>query len=367
MKSTPLRVLTVGPAPAGPNSRGGIASVIRVMLSDIDQPIRVRSIPTYLDGGIATRLRVGITGMLRASAIILAGRTDVVHVHLSQGGSVARKALPLLAARVRGIPSVVHAHGSRFTGWFDRLPRPAQRLVRAALPADLWLVLGEAMRDRYARRLHLRDDQIRVLLNPVQIPAEPPERQPGNTVLAVFLGRLGERKGCYDLIRALKMMPSRRGLRVIAAGDGEVEQVRAAAGDALEVRSWLSPAARDELLAEAEIFVLPSHDEAMPMALLEAMAWGLAPVTTPVGGIPDVVVDDENGVLVPAGDPPALAAALTELATDADRRARIGAEARRTAAKFDADAWSSELANIWEELVKENSRSHATGRRPDPR
>src|SRR5882757_4360092 len=334
-----------------------MATVVALMLNTTDRRVRVRAISTYLDAGLVTRLRVGVFGMVRASVLILARRTDVVHVHLAQGGSVLRKSLPLLAARISGTPSVVHAHGSTFTTWYDGLPRQAQRLVRAALRADLWLVLGENLRSRYAARLRLREDQIRVLPNPVRVPASTPERSATNgRVSAVFLGRLGERKGAYDLVRALALLPTaaRTRLRVIAAGDGEVEQVRTAAhqegvDDLLEVRGWIAPQARDELLATAEIFLLPSHDEGLPMALLEAMAWGLAPITTAVGGIPDVVLDDHNGLLVPVADPAALATALGSLGTDADRRSRLGAEARRTAGKFDAAAWSAELCNLWEE------------------
>jgi glycosyltransferase involved in cell wall biosynthesis len=159
--------------------------------------------------------------------------------------------------------------------------------------------------------------------NAVRIP-DPPVRQSGvGRVHAVALGRLGVRKGSYDLIAAVGALDKtvRSRLRVTLAGDGEVDEVRAAVAAAglhetIHVAGWLDPAARDELLCTAHIFVLPSHDEGMPMALLEAMAYGLAPVTTMVGSIGEAVSDRINGLVVAPGCPGQTAEVLTAPVND---------------------------------------------------
>ncbi|GAA1095321.1 glycosyltransferase family 4 protein [Tsukamurella strandjordii] len=353
----PLRVLLVGPAPPGPDSRGGMATVMGHMAAH--PGARITVVPTYVDGTPAERLRVGVTGMLRAAALVLLGRVDVLHVHLSHGGSVVRKAVPLWAARLRGVPAVVHGHSFDFGGWMQRLPAPAQAVVRAALPADEWLVLSTGLAEEYRAALRLPADRVRVLHNPVPSGSvAAPDPRGAEVLQVVSLGRLGERKGSYDLVRAVAQLPPEVAaqLHLTLAGDGEVEQVRAAVADAgvgatVTVRGWVDAAERDRLLAASHVFALPSYHEGLPMALLEAMAAGLAPLATGVGGIPDAIADGADGVLVQPGDTAALAAALTAMVRDRETTAELAAAARERADDFDIESWYETLGQRWNALL----------------
>jgi glycosyltransferase involved in cell wall biosynthesis len=370
-----LRVLVVGPAPAGAASRGGMATVIALMAAHPDERIRITTVPTYIEGSRWQRLATSVYGMLRATWLVLSGRTDILHVHLAHGGSVVRKALPLAAARLVGLPAVIHGHSCDFGGWFDRLTPLGRAAVRRLLVADQWLVLGERHVQEYASRLRLSDDQIRVLHNAVRIPVTAVDQSGARRVHAVTLGRLGVRKGSYDLVAAVDALDERvrSQLRVTLAGDGEVDEVRAAVGAArlaetIHVAGWLDPAARDELLCSAHIFVLPSHNEGLPMALLEAMAHGLAPVTTMVGSIGEAVSNRVNGVLVQPGSPQEIADALTALVNDEPGRAALAAAARSRAYNFGLDRWYERLAQLWTELASDHqsSRNELSSRSASP-
>ncbi|WP_118914705.1 glycosyltransferase family 4 protein [Mycobacterium shigaense] len=350
----PLRVLTVGNAPAGPNSRGGMATMMRLLIEDADERFRVRLVPTYVDDSPAAQLWTGISGMLKASALVLFGFVDVLHVHYSLRGSVVRKSVPLFVARLRGVPTIVHCHSSDFFGWLDGLPGPQRRAVRAGLRADYSVVLGRCHLERFCRGLGVNEARVRVLYNPVVLPADAPEPRTGWPLGVVALGRLGTNKGSYDLARAIGMLPSkiRAGLRVRLAGDGEVGQVREfvranALDDTIDVIGWVGPAERDRLLVESAVFVLPSYSEGLPMALLEAMAHGVAPVTTAVGAIPEVVTDGVNGVIVQFGDAAQLAAALQSLVVDTELRDRLAAAAHVRARDFDVARWRDGLHDVW--------------------
>lgn len=353
----PLRVLVVGPAPAGPVSRGGMATVAALMAAHPDPRIRVTVVPTFVDSSVWRWLLVGVCGMLRASWLLLCGRTDVLHVHLAHGGSVVRKALPLWAARLAGVPSVIHGHSYDFGGWFDRLPRLGQALVRRTLVADRWVVLGKRHVDEYASRLRLADGRIGVLHNAVEIPACAVTLSGVDRLHAVALGRLGVRKGSYDVIAAVGALDEAvpTGLRVTLAGDGEVDEVRAAVaaaglGQTVDVVGWLDAVERDALLSTAHVFLLPSHDEGLPMALLEAMASGLVPLTTMVGSIGEVVSDGVTGLLVQPNRPDQIAEALVTLVHDEPLRVRLGAAARCRAYDFALDRWYEQLARLWIDL-----------------
>jgi len=152
----------------------------------------------------------------------------------------------------------------------------------------------------------------------------------------LFLGRLGERKGTFDLVRAFAALAARfPHARLVCAGDGAIAEIKSLASslgvsDRVDCPGWLSAEAARSELARAEVFALPSYAEGLPMALLEAMAAGKPVVVGSVGGIPSVVSNDVNGVLVRPGDQAALVVALGRLLGDAQLRRRLGFAARQT-------------------------------------
>ena len=98
---------------------------------------------------------------------------------------------------------------------------------------------------------------------------------------------------------------------------------------------WVGPEQRDQILKEADIFILPSYNEGLPMAILEAMAWGLPIITTPVGGIPEVLIQGQNGLLVEPGNVNQLSKSIQYLMQDMALRQSMGKCSRETAKSFD--------------------------------
>jgi len=155
----------------------------------------------------------------------------------------------------------------------------------------------------------------------------------------LFLGSLGQRKGIFDLLQAIALVRQTTDVSLTCAGleenRGEGAQVRRLCRDLQLTKVVSFPGAvygpaKLRLLREADVFVLPSHAENMPMAVLEAMAVGLPVVTTPVGALPEVITSGVNGLLVSPGDIHALAAAVLDLLHDPHRRVLIGAAAAST-------------------------------------
>jgi glycosyltransferase involved in cell wall biosynthesis len=334
-----MRVLMVG---SDPTERGGMATVTALMLKHRPD---IRMVVTHREGPVVKRLWLWLAGTGQVVAALARRRVDVVHAHMSERGSVIRKGVVVLLAKAFRVPVVVHCHGAEFVEWFQGLPRPVQRIVAWTFrQADLFAVLGVSWRRTYASLL--RVTRIAVLGNPVELP--PVTAKPAG-LRVVFLGRFGARKGSAAVLRAVAGLP----VDVVMAGDGEVAETRALAaelGVRAEIHTWLAPADRDRVLASAHVFVLPSRDEGLPMALLEAMGHGLVPVVSPVGSIGEVVWDGENGMLVPPGDDEAIRQALEKLLADDGLRDRLSTSARATVEPYDIGPYMAGLAGHWDRI-----------------
>lgn len=260
-------------------------------------------------------------------------RVDLVHVHMTTRGSVVRKCLFCVWAGLLGVPVVVHMHGADFFDFFARLPRFWQRAVgRVLRGAACVIVLGRAWRDRLALACAVDPARIRIVINGVKAPEVLVPKAEGAAVHILFLGRIGARKGVPELLEALSQL-SREGWHATIAGDGEAggfcaQAERLGLQDRVAWPGWASRAQADALLEAADILVLPSHHEALPMAVLEALARAIPVVVTPVGAIAEFLTDDVDALLVPPGAPAPLAAALARLIGDAAARARIGQAGR---------------------------------------
>jgi glycosyltransferase involved in cell wall biosynthesis len=170
----------------------------------------------------------------------------------------------------------------------------------------------------------------------------------------LFLGQLGRGKGTYDLIRAFARVAGRfPRLKLVCGGLGALQEVQRLATqldvcDRVICRGWLDPERKHAELAGATIFVLPSYAEGMPIALLEAMSWGLAVIASSVGGIPQLITSDLNGLLVAPGDIDGLAAAITRLMSEPSLRGKLGSAARATVeGGFSLDTALDRLSRIY--------------------
>jgi glycosyltransferase involved in cell wall biosynthesis len=278
--------------------------------------VEVVSPATFRHFGIA--YGAGVVGNLRARparALLLpamlaafaraarraAGGADLVHAHWLPAGAVAR---------LTGRPFVVQLWGTD-----AELARRAPRLARAVLrQARLVLCPSTALADA-ARALGAR--HVRVIPSGVRLPAEVGEEAEPPHVL--YAGRLSPEKGVLDLVAAVD------GFELVLVGDGPLrDRVPGALG-------FLPNDELQERLARAAVVACPSHREGFGVVCLEAMAHARPVVATAVGGLRDLVVHGETGLLVPPGDTRALRAALERLLGDRELRRRLGAAGRERA------------------------------------
>lgn len=335
--------------------QGGVSAVERLIVEHAPEGVRLRLLPTSSQTGSLGKLIYFILACFRFLFALLTTRVDLVHMHFSIQASIWRKSFCVPLAKLFRKPIILHAHAGGFPEYLASRPAWQRRwFLRTLRKADILIVLSESWRQYYLELTGLPDDRVVALPNPIRLPEAVPARKSRPVVTLVFLGRMDENKGPVRILGAVSLLSDtiRGKIRLVMAGDGAVQEVRRAAktlgleGQAV-VEDWVSPERRDQLLAEGDVFVLPSKAEGMPMSLLEAMAWCLPVVTTPVGGIPEVVRHGESGFLVQPTDEKAIAGAIQQLVEDEELRLRMGAAARAEAERFQISHYWADLQKIY--------------------
>ncbi len=325
--------------------------------------IRVFVIPTLVRD---IRPFSDMRALVRLYFLIRKGGYDIVHCHTSKGGFVGRLAAWLARARV----ILYSPHGDIFEGYFGGLKtRIFVWLERfAAVFTDKIITLTKCGIEPYLAAKIGKQSQFEFIYNGVDSEALE-KRRVGRTqkrnelgvangaFLVATAGRLVPVKGYTYLITALsrtvKEIPN---IRLVFLGDGELRDglVRQARELGLEDHA-LFPGMRNdvpEILSCSDLFVLPSLNEGFGVVLLEAMAMKLPIIATKVGGVPEVVLDGETGILVPSGDPEALARVMIRFFKDPSLATRMGENGYRRLKKcFDIGETISKTERLYKKLL----------------
>lgn len=345
-------VLIVGPAG---RETGGIAQYVREQAARLDG-VRVHDVASPQGSGPWWFLRALVLAVLDALRFPLAARPDVVHVHTSYGFSFVRASYYVLfSALAWRRPVVLHVHGSsydEFVATDSWLLSAYQRVVyercsRIVVLSEVWAETLSTVAD---------PDKLEVVPNAVD-PSEYTPEDGADPPTVVFVSNLIERKGVPEFLDALRDLEETTdaAYAVDIAGKGPLADAVADLAERPRVtyHGYVDEATKTDLLESGSVFVLPSHAEGLPIALLEAMAAGNAVVSTSVGSIPEVITNG-NGVLVDPGDSEGLAEAVGALVEDPDRAASMGTRNRQLAREeYSWERIASELERIYADCLAE--------------
>ena len=345
-----LRVLMIGP---GRMVRGGISTVVdNYYKCGLDEAVDLTYLPTMEDGSKAKKLAVA--GKAYLSFRRLVKNCDIVHVHMAAQASFDRKALFVERARKAGKKIIIHQHAADFDKYFFEQSddEKRKRIKKVFGLADKIIVLSEEWAEFFGKNV-CDPEKIEILYNGVVMTENVKEDYSVHNVL--MLGRLGERKGTYDLLKAMPaVIRSVSDATFYLGGDGDIEECkRIVAEKGLKEHvvflGWVRDEEKEKQLKTCSTFILPSYHEGMPMSVLEAMSYGLATISTNAGGIPQIIDDGVDGVRVDAGDVGTIEKALIEVLTDKSERKRLGRAGRlKIEKKFDFRAnieWLIKLYN----------------------
>ena len=338
------------------DTKGGISSVVNVYKSDgLFRRWPITYIVTHCDGSGLKKILAAVRGLIFYNIALYRSEVLAVHAHVSSRASFWRKSIFIACAFLFRVPVIFHLHGAEFQLFYkDECSSFRQFLIRSLLNRCYCLIALSPQWQAWLKPLVSRPSVLSIY-NPVQILNDDISKEPRKTLL--FLGRLGKRKGIYDVIEALVKVKQRHSdVLLIAAGDGEREEVERFAKlmgvrENIEIPGWIDQKQARKLRRKSWIYVMPSYNEGLPMSILEAMSSGLPVISTPVGGIPDAVSDGVEGLLIEPGNVEQLAESIVRLLEDNALRRQMGLAAEEKIRNtFSTESTVPQIEAIYQEI-----------------
>lgn len=294
-------------------------------------------------------------------------RFDIVHTHTAKAGVVGR-----VAARLAGTRFIIHSpHGHNFYGYFTSLVSKMVVILERFLAhfTDRIIALTELVKRDFATYKVARPEKIAVIRSglelddykkvDVDVRSKRDELKIGqDAILVGMIGRLEHVKGPEYFIEAAKLVIERfPKVNFLIVGEGalrnklESRSKDLGISDKLIFTGWREDI--PEILATLDILVLPSLNEAVGRILLEAGAFGIPVVATNIGGVPEIVRDNESGILIPPKDADRLAETIILLSEDKEKRQKMGKAAKNWVDdKFSAETMVDKISNLYQEAMR---------------
>lgn len=308
--------------------KGGMTTVVESFLNNkFKKGINIKFIPTHIESSIFRQMIFFSKALIKIVYSLIFNNISIIHMHLSEKGSFYRKYIVFLIGKLFDKRIIIHMHGAEFKEFYENSSEKIKnRIIKLLKESDYVLVLGDNW-NNYIKEL---DEKIntKIFRNSVKTRDEFVVRE-NNSINILFLAVLIERKGIFDLINAAKIISddiklSRYNIKFIIAGSGREEENckkkvdEYGLNNIFSFKGWVKGKEKYDLLKKSQIFVLPSYNEGLPVAILEAMSYGLPVISTNVGSIEDAVHDKMNGFIVPPGNINLLAQKISECILDKD-------------------------------------------------
>lgn len=322
-------------------TRGGISTLItEILKSSLKDDFEFVYIASQSENsGRFGKLFLAMRAVAQFVFKCLKNDSAAVYVHLGSNASLYRESIFIYLAKFFGKKLVAHFHAGDIDEYFPAQTRPAQGFIRRAINSADQVIAVSAASAGQIRKI-APNAKISVIPNAIDTTVfdSPPRSAPAGRepVRVLFVGATGRLKGERDLLAAVAAIRHKKpDLKVSLLGYG-AENLRAIGeelkiGEFIEFAGVVSLEERIGFFKKADIFVLPTYAEAMPMSVIEAMAAGLPVISTRVGGIPELITDGVDGLLVAPGDVPALAQKIYFLVNDPEKRAELGEKAGQKA------------------------------------
>jgi glycosyltransferase involved in cell wall biosynthesis len=338
---------------AGRKTRGGITSVINAhSQGSFWKEFNCLWIETYIDRGSTSKVFYFIKGLFQF--IFNLPGSKLVHIHLSGPTSTFRKSIFFKIAKLFRKKVILHFHA--FSAEETLFGTKKMMYKNMFEKADAIITLSDFWKNQSAKIID-NHNKIYVVFNPCDSTIQlRKDIKKYNEI--IYAGSIIQRKGYADLIIAFsKIAHKYPEWSIVFAGNGEIDKGIAISKkykieNKVVFKGWVSDKEKEEVFSRASIFCLPSYSEGFPMAILDAWAYGLPVITTPVGGLPDVLINGANAMVFQPGDTASLANNLEQLINDEFLRNKLSESSIKLKdGQFNINTISNQLSDIYKGLL----------------
>lgn len=354
-KEISKHVITIGCQWKKP--KGGIAVVLN-SYSRIYQKFNI-IVNSNGKNAVANLVQLLFSLIATTLKLLLCKGIKIVHIHTASNNSFRRSAMFISLAKFFKRKVVIHIHGGGFKEYYEK---NTSFVHKNLLKCDTIIALTEYWKEFFEG---LGFENVIVVPNIVDSPTIQERKCNDGKKHILYLGLITKAKGIFDLIDTIyEHKEDLKGNIVLhVGGNGETETLKKKIGNyslqnIVIFEGWVSGEKKVQLLNNADVFILPSYTEGLPISILEAMSYSLPVISTPVGGIPEVVRDGENGFLIKPGDKDALFNAIVRLTNDEELREKMGNISYSKVQPHFPEIVAKELEDIYKKLTKEENKQN---------
>lgn len=352
----PEKILTVGLQYK--NHRGGIGGVIETYSGYFK---KFNFVPAYKPQKYKFMiLPYYVAACFKLSWLLLTDRKiKIVHIHGAAKGSLVRKYFMFFLSRYVFRRKVIyHSHGSELSVFYHGSGKFVKRWIASFFEnTDEIVCLSRQWADFFSENFNVK--KLTVLENIVEEQPDLAAPKKQSSVLnLLFLGAIGDRKGIFDLLKGITRHKDRlKGkLLLTIGGNGETKKLleyidKHQLDDLVKFEGWVSGEQKAKLLAETDVYILPSYNEGLPLSILEAMSYGKAIISTNVGGIPEVVKEPANGFVVSPGDEEMMIKRIAQLIDEPQLVQSMGENSIKLVEPYYSKNVITKLNTIYQELM----------------
>ncbi len=331
-------------------TRGGITSVIKAHETGRQwHEFNCEWIETHIDGSAFQKIRCFIKGFFQFAFKLK--KADIVHIHMA---AVERKMPFVFLSKLLKKKLIIHLHfPDPQTTVYN--PVKAPRYKWCLSKADKVIVLSESWAELLRKEWGV--DNLQVIYNPCPKVESPKYNLQTDCPYILYAGNLSGRKGYKDLLSAFALVHDKMpGWRIKFAGNGEVENGKKIAAqlrieDKVDFLGWVNGSEKDEAFRNAAVYCLPSYAEGFPMGVLDAWAYHLPVITTPVGGLPEILDNGTNALVFTPGNIEGLSQCLCDITSSDVREQLSKASENLSSTMFDVDNVNRQIRALYLSLI----------------